>query len=94
MTVTCGAGKLGAEMGGEAGVELDGDDVGAGGEGWVMAPAPGPISTTVRPERSPRELAMRWMACASLRKFCPSLGLEGMGRGRRIVPAGRGWARA
>ena len=43
-----------------------------------MSPAPGPISTTVRPERSPNELAMRWTACASSRKFCPSLGLEGI----------------
>jgi len=44
-----------------------------------MAPAPGPISTTVRLERSPSEEAMRSTACASLRKFCPSLGFEGIG---------------
>jgi hypothetical protein len=44
-----------------------------------MAPAPGPISTTVRPARSPSEVAMRSMAAVSLRKFWPSFGFWGMG---------------
>ncbi len=44
-----------------------------------MAPRPGPISTTVRLEMSPRAATMRWMACWSRRKFWPSLDFWGMG---------------
>ena len=46
-------------------VEFDGDDVGGlAARAPVMAPAPGPISTTVWPERSPSAATMR---CGGLR---------------------------
>ena len=67
-------------MGGKTRVQLDGQHLGgAGGQRSGNGAAPGPISTTVRPDKSPSEAAMRSMACASLRKFWPSLGLAGMG---------------
>ena len=49
-----------------------------GASNSVMAPLPGPISTRVRVERSPRAATMRWMAIWSRRKFWPSFDFWGM----------------
>ena len=69
-----------AEFGGEGGVDsMAMRRRQRGARMLVMAPWPGPISMTVRVERSPRASAMAWRAGSSVRKFWPSFGLRGMG---------------